>query len=295
MGLGVLVWAVPMVVMSGGLMEYIEVMRWWQYQHTAESASLYGTAEQVIRFGAYAVYSLGLGAIPLVVASARRLPGLVGSIKRNWGAQVLAAWTLPATVYLTIIHLRQPGHTFTIQPALLLLAGLAIVSLASRKGSFYRSIWIGVTAVVVIANALFFLMGPTYLFGDTRMLFTTPSWGAIRDYDEFVISRLDVIRERFARDETAVLASGRNFRLPDFYLSDFQLPSLSYEINRSPVTLSEPTNTLVFFDETALPGSSTDMAVQSVPLPDGDLLRYITWDESQVVEVGPGWLQIDDR
>lgn len=295
MGLGVLIWAVPMVMMSGGLAEYIEVMRWWQNQHVEESASLFGVTRNVVRFGMYIIYTLGLGLIPLVVATVRSLSDIAYYLKRDWRAQTLAGWILPATGYFTIIHLRQPGHTFTILPAFLLLTGLAIVSLSCERGSFRRNVWIGVTAVVVIANALFFLVGPTYLFGDTRMLFTTPSWNSIRDYDTYVSYRLNTIREVFSPQETAVIASGRNFRLPDFYLSDFQLPSLSHIIDTSPVTLAEPIRTLVIFDDSVLSQLHTNVSVQSVPLPDGEHLRYITWDETQVVELGRDSLEIRDR
>jgi hypothetical protein len=295
MGLGVLVWAIPMVVMSGGLAEYIEVARWWQSQHTEESASLYGVAENVVRFGAYTLYSLGLGAIPLVVAAGRHLPGILSRLRTDWRAQALAAWVLPATGYLTIIHLRQPGHTFTIQPALLLLAGLAIVALARRRGALKRTVWIGTTAVVLVANALFFLFGPMYLFGDTRMLFTTPSWSTIHGYDEYVTTRLTAIREYFSPQETAILASGRDFRLPDFYLSEFQLTSLSYQVNQSPVTLTPPIRTLVIFDDSAMPALPAGVMLQSVSLPDGEPLHYITWDEGQIVELDGDSLTIRDR
>jgi hypothetical protein len=295
MGLGVLIWAIPMVMMSGGLMEYIEVMRWWQNQHTEESASLAGTTENVIRFGMYAVYALGLGLIPLVAAACCRLSDIVRSLKRDWRAQTLAVWILPAAGYFTIVHLRQPGHTFTIQPAFLLLSGLAIVSLACKKASFRRNAWVGLTVVVVSVNALFFLVGPTYLFGDTRMLFTTPTWNAIHDYDAYVTVRLNTIRDTFSPEETAVLASGRSFRLADFYLPDFQLPSLSHQINSSSVTLAYPVNTLVLFDDSVLPELPADVAAQSVSLPNAKLLRYITWDENQVVELSGDWLEVRDQ
>lgn len=295
MGVGVLVWAVPMVVMSGGLMEYVDVMRWWQSQHTEESASLAGIAENVIRFGVYALYTLGLGLVPLAIAAGRRLMVVVRSLKSDWRAQVLAMWLLPATGYFTIIHLRQPGHTFTIQPGFLLLAGLGIVSLARRGASFHRRVWAAVTAVVVLANALFFLLGPTYLFGDTRMLFTTPSWNAIRDYDEYVIERLEAIRANFSPQETAIIAGGRNFRLPDFYLRDYQQPSLSYQIASSPVTLAQPIHTLVLFDDAALDEIPVSVEVQYMPLPGGDYLRYITWDEGQVVRLSGTALEMRTR
>jgi len=307
MGLGVLIWAVPMVAMSGGLREYIEVMRWWQDQHMEDSASLAGVAENVIRFGTYVFYALGLGLIPLVVATGRglwkivrgnagrNLRGIARSLGRDWRAQVLAFWILPGTGYFTLIHLRQPGHTFTVQPAFILLAGLAIVSLALRKGAVRQTVWVTLTAAVTIVNALFFLLGPTYLFGDTRMLFTTPTWNAIRDYDTYVTVRLKAIREAFSPEETTVLASGRNFRLPDFYLSDFQVPSLSYQVNTSPVKLEDPIRTLVLFDDSVLPELPPDVDVQSVSLPGGELLRAITWDEGQVVEIGQNSITIGER
>jgi len=295
MGLGVLIWAVPMVMMSGGLMKYIEVMRWWQNQHLEESASLAGVAKNVIRFGMYMIYTLGLGLIPLAVATGRNLSDIVYLLKKDWRAQTLAGWILPATGYFTIIHLRQPGHTFTILPAFLLLTGLAIVSLSCERGPFRRNVWIGATAAVVIVNTLFFLIGPTYLFGDTRMLFTTPTWNAIHDYDTYVTVRLNTIRGAFSPEETAVLARGRNFRLPDFYLSDFQLPSLSHMLNSSPVRLEDPIHTLVILDDWTLPELPPSVTLQSVPLPNGEHLSYITWDETQVVKVGQDSFDIYDK
>jgi hypothetical protein len=297
MGLGVLVWAVPMIMMSGGLTEYVEVMRWWQNQHTEETASLYGIAVNVIRFGVYIIYSLGLGLVPLA-ASVRNLRDIVNSLELDWRAQALALWLLPAAGYFTLVHLRQPGHTFTIQPAFLLLTGMAIVSLARKKETFRRMIWIGGMVAVVLTNALFFLFGPTYLFGDTRMLFTTPTWNAIHDYDTHVTSRLNAIRETFSPEETAVIADGRNFRLPAFYLSDFQLPLLSSLVDSSSVTLDDPINTLVFFDDSALLGGGCDfqgVTLESVPLPDGARLCYVTWDKTRVVEVSRNSLEIRDK
>ena len=295
MVLGVLTWAVPMLAMSGGLMDYVEVMRWWQSQHTEESASLSGVAENVARFGMYSLYALGAGLIPLVIAAGRSLPDVVRGLKGDWRAQTLAGWILPAAGYLTIVHLRQPGHTFTIQPALLLLVALAVDFLARRKMSLRKGVWIGVTAAILIANALFFLIGPAHLFGDSRMLFTTPTWSAIHEYDTYVTDRLKVIRATFSPQETAVIAGGRNFRLPDFYLPDYRPSSLSSMINSSSVTLAEPIHTLVIFDDSVLSQLSTSASVQSVSLPDGEDLHFVTWDENRTAELGRNWLEIREK
>jgi hypothetical protein len=295
MGLGVLVWAVPMVVMSGGLVEYIEVARLWQEQHTEGSASFIRITANVSRFGMYAIYTLGLGLIPLVVATCRSLPEIVRSLKTDWRAQTLFVWVLPATGYFVVIHLHQPGHTFTIQPAFLIFTGLAIVSLARREDCFRQNLWIGTTAVVMVFNALFFLIGPTYLLGDRRMVFTLPTWNAIRNYDTYVTDRLEVIREAFSPEETAVVAGGRNFRLPDFYLSDFQPTSLSYRSDGSTLELADPIDTLVMFDDAALSRLPANVEVQSVSLPGGETLHFFTWDETQVVEVGDESIEIRER
>jgi hypothetical protein len=89
-----------------------------------------------------------------------------------------------------------------------------------------------------------------------------------------------------------VVASGRNFRLPDFYLPEFQLTSLSYDINTSPVMLEDPVRTLVFLDDEALAKSNPDLTAQSVSLPNGDQLYYITWDDGEVVELSWDSLEI---
>lgn len=296
MTVGVLIWAIPMVVMSGGLQEYIEVMRWWQGQHVEESASLEGIATNLARFGVYLFYTLGAGLIPLTIAACRNLRGIIRSLRGDWRAQALAVWTLPATGYFLLIHLRQPGHTFTILPACLILTGLALSSLIRANGENYRRAWAAVSAFVVIANALFFLVGPAHLCGDTRMLFTTPFWNAIQEYDTYVSERLDAIRQNFSPQETTVLASGRNFRLPDFYLSDFQLPSLSHEVNAGPIELKPPIRFLVFFDDLDGLAIPADLPIRCVPLQDGKCLQYMTWDDRmEVVVLRPDALEVRER
>ena len=204
-------------------------------------------------------------------------------------------WVLPAATYFIVIHLLQPGHTFTIQPALLLCAGLSVVSLSRGAASFRWKLWSSLTAVLVAVNALFFLIGPTYLFGDTRMLFTTPSWNAVRDYDAYVTVRLDAIRRTFSPKTTAVLGGSRNFRLPDYYLSDFQWPSLSHQIDTTEVTLTHPVNTLVLFDDTLLSELSDSVSVESLALPDSQFLHYITWDEDEAMQVTGHSLEIQEN
>ena len=309
MGIGGLTWIVPMVAWSGGLKEYIEIMKWWQSQHTETSGSLAGIVTNTIRFIAYETYTFGLGLIPLGIAALRYWPvgwnalkvklSFLGqkipaaqkvkiflNLQWDWKILTIIGWLLPGTVYLTIIHLRQPGHTFTVQTGYILLAGLAIASLIKQPR------WIvSITAAVVAVNALFFLFAPTYLFGDTRMLFTTPSWNAIHDYDAFVIQRLEAIRANFSPQDTAVFASGRNYRLPDYYLKDYQIPELSHLVNSQVVTLTGPISNLVIFDDFQLETSS-NIIFKVISLPNGEHMRYFSWDSNQIVDVTPNSLAL---
>ncbi len=296
MGVGVLIWAVPMVALSGGIQEYYEVMLWWQDQHTEESASIWGLIENVTRFAMYLFYTLGPGLILLAAAAWRKRREILISVKSDWRAQTIVAWLLPGTAYLTIIHLRQPGHTFTIQPAFILLTALALVTLVDVNVRPFRwNIWAGIAALTIFFNLWFFVAGPTYLFGSQRMLFTTPSWNAIHDYDVFVENRLTAIRANFDHQATTVLASGRNFRLPDYYLRDYQLPSLSHELDNRTLMLEPPINTLIFFDDGAIRELPVNLTSQSIELPPDEALRYIVWDDNQIIELTNASLELRER
>ncbi len=307
MGVGVLFWAIPMVVWTGGVRAYIEQFIWWQNQHTEESGSLFGVMEFVVRFGAYLTYTLGPGLLALAWAGWRALPGgwrtlqnrLAPLVNRtapapgwrqrlnafwkqdwDWRWLVMAAWILPGSFYLTVIHIRQPGHTFTVLPGYILLTGAALASLTRT-----RRAWLGLSGLIVAVNGVFFLAAPEYLFGDQRMLFTTPSWNAIHNYDQDISMRLESIRANFPSAETTILANGRNFRLPSYYLKDYAFPALSYQIDSETVRLAAPIHYLVLFDDVALPPGASDLKLQSIPLPNGTPMRYLAWGSEQVVEI----------
>ncbi|HEB65142.1 MAG TPA: hypothetical protein ENJ02_06345 [Chloroflexi bacterium] len=122
-----------------------------------------------------------------------------------------------------------------------------------------------------------------------RMLFNTPSANAIRQYDAYVAPRLEVIRKTFDPATTAVLANGRNFRLPDYYLPAFQAPDLSarFDVGEAVTELSPPIHTLVFFDNNVIPPLGENLRLQTLPLPDGGTLSYLEWTSGRTLEVSP--------
>ncbi len=348
--LGALAWFIPMVMLTGGLDKYIAVMQWWQAQHTAESGTLTGIVEQSIRITTYSFYALTLGVFVLLWGAwkyARRLPAL---LRADWRAQVMALWLLPGLLYLTFIHIRQPGHTFTVLPGMILLTAIVVMDGGRRTVDSGRwttdsgrwtvdggrrttddgrwtvdsgrwtmdggrrtvddgrwtvddgrrttddGRWSTVYGprstlafLLLLVNTVFFLFAPPYLFGMERMLFNTPSANTIRQYDAYVTPRLDAIRSNFDPAATAVLANGRNFRLPAYYLSDFQALDLSarFDVGQAATKLPPPIHTLVFFDDDIIPPLGEDLRLQSLSLPDGGTLSYIEWLPDRTVEVSP--------
>lgn len=296
MGAGVALWAVPLIVMSGGAGEYWKLALWWARQHTEESGSAYGVLEHGARFVAFTAYCVGVGFLPVLWALWHRRCDLLRSLRNDWRAQLLAVWVLPASAYFVFVHLKQAGHTFTIMPAFIILVSLAIASLrqVTRHG---RRVWIVVVALVVVGNSLCFLLGPASLFGSSRMIFTPPTWAAIHEYDTGVTARLEAIRESFRPEDTVVLAAGRNYRLPDFYLQDFQLTSLSHELGDDvdSIILPEHVHTLVLFDDSVMPKLVTAPYLQTLPLVGGKSLRYIEWDRDQQVTLTKTTITVQDK
>jgi hypothetical protein len=208
---------------------------------------------------------------------------------------MLAFWIVPGAVYFTFVHLKQPGHTFTIMPAFIIVAGLATVVVGRDLAKHSPHAWMTVTALVVVCNALLFLLGPSNLFGSSRSIFSTPTWASVREYDVDVGDRLETIRETFRAEDTAVFAGSRYFRLPDFYLKDYQRPSLSHELDEQSIILPEHVHTLVLFDDSVLPQLSTGSFLRLLPLPGGKSMRYVTWDESEQARLSKDSLDIEKR
>ncbi|RMF48782.1 MAG: hypothetical protein D6755_03250, partial [Anaerolineae bacterium] len=152
-----------------------------------------------------------------------------------------------------------------------------------------RSTVYGLSAILLLANTAFFLFAPPYLFGIQRMLFNTPSARAIRQYDTYVTTRLQVIQENFDPASTAILANGRNFRLPAYYLPDYQALDLSarFDVGMAKTVLPPPIHTLVFFDADVIPPLADGLTPRIISLPDGGTLTYIQWPPGHPLEVSP--------
>ena len=283
MTVGVALWAIPMIVMSGGPAAYWEVMQWWSDQHLEKSGDA-NVLIYIARFGVYTLYALGFALVPILWGLCRHWRDLKRLLFNDWRVQVLVFWIAPGAVYFTFVHLKQSGHTFTIMPALIIVAGLATVIVGRDLAHRTPRAWMTVTLLAVVCNGLLFLLGPANLFGSSRSVFSTPTWASIH-----------AIRETFSVEDTAVLASSQYFRLPDFYLKDYQMPSLSHELDEQSIVLPEHIHTLVLFNDSVLPHLSTRPSLRLLPLPGGKSMRYFTWGESEQARLGKDSLDIEKR
>lgn len=295
MAMGVALWAIPMIWMSGGPGAYWETFKWWRSAHTEESGSLQGMLLNGGRFGMFTLYGVGAGFVPVIWALYRYRRDLMRLLLSDWRVQMLALWIVPGTAYFVFVHIKQAGHTFTIMPAYIIVVGRAITALRRNKAGNSQKLWVAIVATVVVCNSLFFLIGPPNLFGSSRTVFSTPTWAAIREYDADISQRLETIRGTFRPGETVVIAGSRNFRIPDFYLRDFQLTSLSSDLGEDIAVLPEHVRTLVLFDDAVLPELSAESHLQSLPLPGDKSLRYVTWGQSQKVGLSQTTLEIQER
>ena len=139
----VLAWAVPMVALSGGVDEYLKVLR----AYTADDVlRRYSVAENgpralivnvrdLLAYTGYALYALALpvvgAAIWLLVAGTRRLlHGAAGNDGSRTATEpntrpliaLFVLWVAPVLLFYTWLHIGDPGYALSFVPALLLLA-----------------------------------------------------------------------------------------------------------------------------------------------------------------------------
>lgn len=292
---GALIWAIPMIKMSGGLAAYWDTLNWWRQQHTENSVTTHGITLRTIRLGVFLCYALGAALLPVIWIVLKDWRVLKEKLFNDWRAQALSLWILPGLAYYIFVHVQQSGHIFTIMPAVILLAGFFVVRLGRFLSKYNRNAVSIVAGVVVVSNALFFIFGPADIFGPSRVTLTPPTSAAIHQYDDQVSKRLDAIRKHFSASGTIVLAGPRNFRIPDYYLQDYQNTSLSYKLGEESITLPDHIRTLVFFDEAAANQISSDSKFQTLPVSEQSSLRYISWGHDQSAELSRTFLEIRAR
>ncbi len=268
-----LVWMIPMWAMSGGPMTYWQLVQIWMHDHSQDARSLIGVLDNFTFVMRAIVFVLGFGLLPGLWALGyfRRFScgdatrTLLPLLRRDWRAQVLMLAIVPGFFYFLFMHIKRQGHSFTIMPALMVLAAVAIVLLVQTLEPRYPRAWTIVLTLVIGGNTAFFLLGPAEF--RTR--------AKIQEFDRTYVERLAVIRAEFPPETTAVLASKPYGRLPEVYLPDYVFPNLSDRRSEVPVIVPTQAQTLVFLDDKIYSKPEQDRGFQSLPLANDKFLRYL--------------------
>lgn len=287
LGILVLAWFVPTVVLSGGLNGYLAASEAIG-GGVLSGFALFGSESLLAPLGRLAIYLVyGLmGGLPLLAYLAIRKERKLCKVHQLWQdkrVQVLTLWLVPNLAFYAPL-VRAPGHTFSFVSVLIILvgAGAAVLRCDLHEGQrISRPVLIGVMGILLVANALFFLAAPPFLFGVHRIAFTTPSWSTIRYRDISLDTRIAYICTHFSPKTTALLSSGVDFRHPDYYLRDYFI--LRYDSNSalSPVTLPGGIETVVLFGE----GLNEGEGARAVELPNGEPLYVLDRHADQEVIV----------
>jgi 4-amino-4-deoxy-L-arabinose transferase-like glycosyltransferase len=283
-------WLLPMVALTGGAERYWEAVG-AASRDIAEESSLFDVRQMVIngaRLTVFTAYALCIGLLPLALGTwywGKRCLREWRSWVQRPRTQLFFCWISPSLIFYFFIHIRQQGHSFTFMPAVLLLTAAAIGQVADWVGERWRrAVYAGLTIGVVSVNILFFLTAPSALLGSPHLLLSAPSWRSIQAQDLYVGERVRAIRVHFPPQSTAVLATGRSFRYPDYYLRDYRYTSLSYSLGKEHKVL-ENVDTLVLFDAELLDRVYEPSLVHSLALPDGDTLSYLNCGDGEALIV----------
>lgn len=281
LALTVLAWFLPMVMLTGGFARYWAALS-ATGQGIAEESSLFGARQIVtngVRLAAFTVYALGLGLLPLAVGAAlwiRRYLAQYRAWMRMPRLRWLLGWIAPGLLFFLFVHIRQPGHSFVMMPALLLTLGFVLTEWLPqvfRQWRHSRRWAYALVGMLLLTNVLFFLAAPPVLFGVRRVVTTTPSWPTIRARDVSLGTRIAYIRAHFPPAGTVLLSSGFDFRHPDYYLREYR--TIHYDPGH--VAFPDGVESVVLFGD----GLAGGAGAQAVVLPDGERLYYLPLSPGQ--------------
>lgn len=298
LGGAIAAWLIPMASLSGGVAALFAAIRGGGGEIMVEAGfgSFHQLTLNAARMAIYLFYGTLLAAVPLLwgALQAWRLRHVVLRDPRTW---LFALWIAPAAGFYFLVHLRQHGHIFTFLPAVIILCALASVQLGSSttRRLDARPAVVLVPMLVAITNLVFFLFAPASLFGSERLPLRTPSRAAIVERDTILRERLGYIRASFKPSSTAVLADGMDFRHPDFYLRDYQLPDRQHQQGDQLAALPANVRTLVLFEEQSCDPCQINAPLQQIELPSGALIRYVTWSGEGPVLFNQSTIMLSDQ
>lgn len=216
MGLGALVWLVPLALLHGGPARYFSILASYSANLGSYSPlqSLESFGSNLVRVVAYLLYGLTLGLPVLLYVGLRRI-----SEWQRWisdeRVRVLLLWLIPALGFYTLVHLQQPGHLMIVMPPLIILLAQTV---ASQRARVERMLG----GAIIVTGVLFFLMAPARLMSLPESVLITPTWQALHTRDTFLAESIETMRREFDPQTTALLGVSQAYHQPEFYLREYR-------------------------------------------------------------------------
>lgn len=276
-------WMIPLFETAGGAEFYWGMVMGWLEKHSQDSNSWQAFSRNLILMVEVTLLGVGLAILPLLAMAVRHRSRLLPWLRSDWRSQAFMLWILPGSFYLLFVHIQRYGHAFTVLPALILLAALAVVAFGDWLRKYHRHASTVLIMGVIGCNALIFPFGPS----------SYRTWQTIRYYDTKYSERIEFIRSHFPPQTTSVLAHTFYGRLPDLYLPAYQERHLSRTVVSLPVVLPAHVRTLVLLDNKIYKGK--DQGFQKRRLPRGGKIRYLTWSADQQLKLTQQGVEIERR
>ena len=236
-----LAWFVPLIQLSGGLREYLDIMgafsdRFQINTSVLMGAGLGGVTYNLKKLIPYTLYAMGAGLFGLLFWLIYLIRDKVKLFNKTSIFFVL--WILPVLLYYTFIHMGQQGLIFVYLPALCIIAALGLEKIFKEKKRFSLLLAGG----LVFINILVFLVMPEYPLGPDTQRFLT--LGTLRNSDAYYSARFDYIFSEFDPENTLIVAE--DWRHAEFYLPEYAVLRINGTYVENPQITSEVG---LFFDE----------------------------------------------
>ncbi|MEC4987064.1 MAG: hypothetical protein SAK42_23415, partial [Oscillatoria sp. PMC 1076.18] len=300
--ISICIWLIPMIASTGGIDEFWQTMQPWLEKHPKDGiarsllkedkvSSLEGVYLNFKLLVEAVIYGIGFGLFPLIWWFRNQSKQFKQRLLNDWRWQTLLIWLLPGIIYLTFVHIKRLGHSFTILPIFIIIGGIAIAEAAKTWQKKQAKAKVILPGIIFVGNILFFTLAPA------NWQNSFPTWETIIQYDRYISERVNTISRRFSPAETMILTTGRNGRIRDFYLAEYSgsgydsQPGEGEEI----ITLSENIRNLVLFEDKVLSNLETEPQFKTITLPSQGEIRYLTWNENQQVKLSKDILSIEAK
>jgi len=206
-------WLVPTVVLSGGVMDYLDALRGQaSYVTGTYSVTAQGLPAFVANLGATS-WAIGWGLFviaPLAVASVMLVARRAMLARDIEDDAFFLLWTIPPIAVYVLVHIGEWGYVLSALPGLYLLSARALDQLLVLARTRRREMYFAASSLLIAVPALSFAAAP--------MPFSA---AAIAAHDDELSARVAFVRDNYQPRATLILTR-EDFLLVRYYLPEFR-------------------------------------------------------------------------